>query len=149
MNLKRVQDLEIKCTSSCIIIIYFLISRYHYSYKMGFLPVARERVFHKIFENRAMFSLFVCNGKLFLLFCIISCFVDPSYGVGAHRSIKSCVNSRTLGKTWGKWEFCAWEAHVFWSQCCLYIGGRKDFCWLLLCNSIKRPKINSTTQSYF
>ncbi|KTF80604.1 hypothetical protein cypCar_00024798 [Cyprinus carpio] len=38
-----------------------LYNRYHYSYKMGFLPVARERVFHKIFENRAMFSLFVCN----------------------------------------------------------------------------------------
>ncbi|XP_016137060.1 zona pellucida sperm-binding protein 3-like isoform X1 [Sinocyclocheilus grahami] len=38
-----------------------LYNRYHYSYKMGFLPVARERVLHKIFESRAMFSLFVCN----------------------------------------------------------------------------------------
>lgn len=83
---------------------------------MGFLPVVREHVSHKIFERRAKFSLYVCNGKLVLSFCIISCFVCPSHMVlvpNAHRSIKLCVNSRTLGKTWEKWEFCAWRAHVF------------------------------------
>ncbi len=48
---------------------------------MGFLPVVREHVSHKIFERKAKFSLYVCNGKLVLSFCIISCFVWPSHMV--------------------------------------------------------------------
>ncbi|XP_073702555.1 zona pellucida glycoprotein 3d tandem duplicate 1 [Garra rufa] len=38
-----------------------LYNRFHYSYKMGFVPVARERMFHKTFERRAKFTLSVCN----------------------------------------------------------------------------------------
>ncbi|XP_016313708.1 zona pellucida sperm-binding protein 3-like [Sinocyclocheilus anshuiensis] len=40
-----------------------LYNRFHYSYKMGFLPVVREHIFHKIFERRAKFSLYVCNER--------------------------------------------------------------------------------------
>ncbi|XP_043116204.1 zona pellucida glycoprotein 3d tandem duplicate 1 [Puntigrus tetrazona] len=40
-----------------------LYNRFHYSYKMGFLPVVREHVLHKIFERRAKFSLDVCNER--------------------------------------------------------------------------------------
>ncbi|CAM4703760.1 unnamed protein product [Leuciscus chuanchicus] len=40
-----------------------LYNRFHYSYKIGFLPVPRERTFHKIFERRAKFSISVCNER--------------------------------------------------------------------------------------
>lgn len=40
-----------------------LYNRFHYSYKMGFLPVVREHVFHKTFERKTMFSIFVCNER--------------------------------------------------------------------------------------
>ncbi|KAK2902697.1 hypothetical protein Q8A67_007410 [Cirrhinus molitorella] len=40
-----------------------LYNRFHYSYKMGFVPVARERIFHKTFERRAKFTLSVCNER--------------------------------------------------------------------------------------
>ncbi|KAK7158129.1 hypothetical protein R3I93_009356 [Phoxinus phoxinus] len=40
-----------------------LYNRFHYSYKIGFLPVPRERVLHKIFERRAKFSISVCNER--------------------------------------------------------------------------------------
>ncbi|XP_067305658.1 zona pellucida glycoprotein 3d tandem duplicate 1 [Pseudorasbora parva] len=40
-----------------------LYNRFHYSYKIGFLPVPRERMFHKIFERRAKFSISVCNER--------------------------------------------------------------------------------------
>ncbi|XP_052002490.1 zona pellucida glycoprotein 3d tandem duplicate 1 [Xyrauchen texanus] len=36
-------------------------NRFHYSYKIGFLPVVKEPMFHKTFESRVKFSLFVCN----------------------------------------------------------------------------------------
>lgn len=40
-----------------------LYNRFHYSYKMGFLPVVREHVFHKTFERKTKFSIFVCNER--------------------------------------------------------------------------------------
>ncbi|XP_056122183.1 zona pellucida glycoprotein 3d tandem duplicate 1 [Rhinichthys klamathensis goyatoka] len=40
-----------------------LYNRFHYSYKIGFLPVPREHMFHKIFERRAKFSISVCNER--------------------------------------------------------------------------------------
>ncbi|XP_051575783.1 uncharacterized protein LOC127453459 [Myxocyprinus asiaticus] len=36
-------------------------NRFHYSYKIGFLPIVNEPMFHKTFESRVKFSLFVCN----------------------------------------------------------------------------------------
>ncbi|ROL41357.1 Zona pellucida sperm-binding protein 3 [Anabarilius grahami] len=40
-----------------------LYNRFHYSYKIGFLPVVREHMFHKIFESSAKFSISVCNER--------------------------------------------------------------------------------------
>ncbi|XP_067252420.1 zona pellucida glycoprotein 3d tandem duplicate 1 [Chanodichthys erythropterus] len=40
-----------------------LYNRFHYSYKIGFLPVVREHMFHKIFERSAKFSISVCNER--------------------------------------------------------------------------------------
>ncbi|KAI7807123.1 zona pellucida glycoprotein 3d tandem duplicate 1 [Triplophysa rosa] len=40
-----------------------LYNRFHHSYKIGFLPVIRERMFHKTLERRAKFTISVCNER--------------------------------------------------------------------------------------
>ncbi|KAA0702805.1 hypothetical protein E1301_Tti016581 [Triplophysa tibetana] len=40
-----------------------LYNRFHYSYKMGFLPMIRERMFHKSLERRAKMTISVCNER--------------------------------------------------------------------------------------
>lgn len=68
---------------------------------MGFLPVIRERIFHKTFESRAKFTISVCNGKLSLSPCVNVLF-DNLEGVSMISNLHLCVNRRTLGKAQGE-----------------------------------------------
>ncbi|XP_055066959.2 zona pellucida glycoprotein 3d tandem duplicate 1 [Misgurnus anguillicaudatus] len=40
-----------------------LYNRFHYSYKMGYLPVIREHMFYKSFESSVKFTISVCNER--------------------------------------------------------------------------------------
>ncbi|XP_065154719.1 zona pellucida glycoprotein 3d tandem duplicate 1 [Paramisgurnus dabryanus] len=40
-----------------------LYNRFHYSYKMGYLPVIREHMFRKSFESSVKFTISVCNER--------------------------------------------------------------------------------------